>query len=82
MSLTQALSTALSGLRTTQSALTLVSSNVANADTPGYVRKTANQVTTNAGQYGAGVRIVGVDRQLDEYLSRQMRTEFSSKLLT
>ena len=38
MSLGQALSTALSGLRTNQAALALVSSNVANAETPGYVR--------------------------------------------
>lgn len=79
MSLTQALSTAMSGLRATQANLSLVSSNVANADTPGYVRKTANQVTTNNGFFGSGVRVTGVNRQLDEYLTRQLRTEMSGQ---
>ena len=44
MGLSQALNTAMSGLRATQSSLALVSSNVANAETPGYVKKTINQV--------------------------------------
>lgn len=79
MSLTQALSTAMSGLRATQANLSLVSSNVANADTPGYVRKTGNQVTTNNGFFGSGVRVTGVNRQLDEYLTRQLRTEMSGQ---
>jgi flagellar hook-associated protein 1 FlgK len=46
MSLSQALAAAISGLRTNQSGLALVAANVANADTPGYVRKTVNQVAT------------------------------------
>ena len=49
MSLTQALTAAMSGLRVTQSGLALVAANVANADTPGYVRKTAVQITSAAG---------------------------------
>ena len=44
MGLGQALSTAVSGLRVTQSNLALVASNIANAETPGYVRKSASQV--------------------------------------
>ena len=40
MSLRQALNTSLSGLRATQAGLSLVAANVANAETPGYVRKT------------------------------------------
>src|SRR5690349_17790008 len=79
MSLGQALTTALSGLRATQASLTLVSSNVANADTPGYVRKTADLVTTESGQYGSGVRVVGVNRELDTYLTKQLRTEMSGQ---
>ena len=43
MSLSQALASAMSGLRANQVALGLVSSNVGNAETPGYVRKTATQ---------------------------------------
>ena len=77
MGLSQALSTAMSGLRATQNALSLVSSNVANAETPGYVKKTVNQVTGHTGDYGSSVLINGVNRQLDQYLQSQVRTEAS-----
>jgi len=77
MSLSQALATAMSGLRATQASLALVSSNVANAETPGYVRKTLNQITGMTGDFGSSVRINGVNRELDVYLQTQMRTETS-----
>lgn len=77
MSLSQALATAMSGLRATQASLALVSSNVANAETPGYVRKTLNQITGTTGDYGSSVRINGVNRELDQYLQTQVRTETS-----
>jgi flagellar hook-associated protein 1 FlgK len=77
MGLSQALSTAMSGLRATQNSLALVSSNVANAETPGYVKKTVNQVTGSTGDYGSSVLINGVNRQLDQYLQSQVRTEAS-----
>ena len=75
MSLAQALANAVTGLRTTQSGLALVAGNVANAETPGYVRKTILQTTSGAGAYGVGVRIVGINRTLDQYLQSQFRTE-------
>src|SRR5258708_33657993 len=77
MSLNDALSIAMSGLRANQAAMTLVSSNVANAETPGYVRKSIDQVTSNSGSYGANVSIVGVNRELDQYIQAQLRTETS-----
>jgi flagellar hook-associated protein 1 FlgK len=77
MGLSQALSTAMSGLRATQASLALVSSNVANAETPGYVRKTVNQVAGTTGDFGSSVLINGVNRQLDQYLQTQLRTENS-----
>ena len=77
MSLSQALSIAMSGLRANQLALALTSSNVANSDTPGYVRKTVNQVQTVSGAIGAGVSVTGVNRELDLYLQQQIRTEQS-----
>jgi flagellar hook-associated protein 1 FlgK len=77
MGLSQALSTAMSGLRATQASLALVSSNVANAETPGYVEKTINQVAGLTGDYGSSVLIKGVNRQLDQYLQTQVRTETS-----
>jgi flagellar hook-associated protein 1 len=77
MGLSQALSTAMSGLRATQAAISLVGSNVANAETPGYVRKTVIQVAGTNGDYGSSVLLNGVDRQLDQYLQSQLRTETS-----
>jgi len=75
MGLSQALSTAMSGLRATQASLALVGSNVANAETPGYVKKTVNQVAGTTGEFGSSVLINGVNRQLDQYLQTQLRTE-------
>ena len=77
MSLGQALATAMSGLRVTQASLALVSSNVANAESPGYARKTLNQITGVTGDFGSSVRINGVNRELDQYLQTQIRTETS-----
>ncbi|MBI5129128.1 MAG: flagellar hook-associated protein FlgK [Rhodopseudomonas palustris] len=77
MGLGDALSIAMAGLRANQAAMSLVSSNVANAETPGYVRKTVDQVTTVAGASGSGVSIIGVNRELDAYLQSQLRTETS-----
>ncbi len=77
MSLGQALATAMSGLRVTQASLALVSSNVANAESPGYVRKSLNQITGITGDFGSSVRINGVNRELDQYLQTQIRTEIS-----
>jgi len=67
----------MSGLRATQASLALVSSNVANAESPGYVRKTLNQITGVTGDFGSSVRINGVNRELDQYLQTQIRTETS-----
>jgi flagellar hook-associated protein 1 FlgK len=67
----------MSGLRATQLGLSLTSSNVANADTPGYIRKTVNQVQTVSGAIGAGVSVTGINRELDLYLQQQIRTEQS-----
>ena len=77
MGLSQALSTAMSGLRATQASIALVGSNVANAETPGYVRKSVIQVAGTTGDYGSSVLLKGVDRQLDQYLQTQLRMETS-----
>jgi flagellar hook-associated protein 1 len=77
MSLSQALSAAMSGLRATQIGLSTVAANVANAETPGYVRKTPTQVTTAAGDFNVGVRVAGIQRELDLYVQRQLQIESS-----
>jgi flagellar hook-associated protein 1 FlgK len=67
----------MSGLRATQAGLSIVAANVANAETPGYVRKTPNQVTTSAGEFSVGVRVAGIQRELDQYVQRQLQVETS-----
>lgn len=75
MSLSQALVSAMSGLKVNQASLALVAANVANADTPGYVRKTINQVAVAGNNTGIGVRVSAVQRELDTYVQRQLRVE-------
>lgn len=77
MGLSQALGAAVSGLRVTQSSLSLVAGNVANQGTPGYVRKNAVQISTLVGDFGVGVRATAVSRELDLYTQRQLRVESS-----
>lgn len=77
MSLGSALATAMSGLRANQAALSIVSSNVANAQTPGYVAEGVNQVEIATGDYGASVKITGINRQLNQFVQNQLRTETS-----
>lgn len=77
MSLSQALISAISGLKANQSNLALVSANVANAGTAGYVRKTANQVATAANGTAVSVRVESIQRELDQYVQRQLRIENS-----
>ena len=77
MSITQALNAALSGLKATQAGMSLIASNVANAQTPGYVRRTLDVATSTAGDAGSSVRVVGVNREIDKYIQSQLRTETS-----
>src|ERR1700736_1559774 len=77
MSLGSALATAMSGLRATQAGLSIVSSNVANAQTPGYVTRTVNQAEVLAGDTGASVSVTGINRQLNQFIQTQLRSETS-----
>src|ERR1700726_4512213 len=77
MSLGSALANAMSGLRANQAALSVVSSNIANAQTPGYVAQSVNQVEVTTGDTGSSVLVTGVNRQLDQFIQAQLRTETS-----
>src|SRR5258708_12800090 len=78
MSLTQALNTALAGLNATQASLSVISGNIANSSTPGYVDKTANQVEIAAGgDSGSSVDVIGITRNLNTLLQKQLWTETS-----
>jgi len=75
MGLSSALATAMSGLRANQAALSIISSNVSNAQTPGYVAQNPNQIEVASGDFGSTVTTTGVNRQLDLFVQNQLRTE-------
>jgi flagellar hook-associated protein 1 len=75
MSLGSALAIAMSGLRANQAALSIVSSNIANAQTPGYTTQGAVQVESLSGDFGANVNVIGVNRQLNQFIQTQLRNE-------
>lgn len=77
MNLSDALATALAGLRVTQASLSVTAANVANANTPGYVVESSNQVETAAGDAGVSVNTAGINRELDTLVQGQLRTESS-----
>jgi flagellar hook-associated protein 1 len=73
MSITGALSNALSGLTMAGRASELVSTNVANAMTPGYARRELNIGARVLGTHGQGVTVNGVDRVVDRALLSDRR---------
>lgn len=75
MGLSSALASAMSGLRANQAALSIVSSNVANSQTPGYVAQTATQIEVSTGDFGSTAKTTGVSRDIDSYVQNQLRTE-------
>lgn len=73
MGLSTAISSALTGLQATQAGLSVVATNIANVNTPGFVRKSALLTDTYAG--GNGVQVVGIGRELDQIVQTQLRAE-------
>lgn len=73
MSLTLALNTALSGLRTTQSTLAVISNNVSNANTDGYTRKVAMASSVTLAGMGAGVKLGDILRTVDSRIQADAR---------
>ena len=73
MSISSALSIALSGLNVAGRSADVTSANIANALTEGYgVRQLETSALVNGGA-GAGVRVVGVTRNVDPILIGQRR---------
>ena len=62
MSISSALSNALSGLTASARAAEVVSNNVSNALTEGYARRELGLSTRSLGGEGAGVKVDGVER--------------------
>jgi flagellar hook-associated protein 1 FlgK len=75
MGLSSALASAVSGLRANQAALSITSANVANANTPGYIAESTNQIEVPSGGPGSSVQVTGVTRELDSFVQNQLRTE-------
>jgi flagellar hook-associated protein 1 len=75
MGLSSALASAMSGLRANQIALSVTSSNIANAQTPGYVAQNVNQIEVPSGGPGSSAEVTGVNRELDLFIQGQLRTE-------
>lgn len=68
MSLNSIMNIATSGLKTAQTQLRVTADNIANVDTPGYVRKLADQSAAVTNGYGAGVEVSRVRLATDRFL--------------
>lgn len=75
MGLTSVLGAATSGLRVTQDSLDVVARNIANAETPGYTRKSLEQAARIVGDFNIGVRARDITRAVDSFLQTQIRTQ-------
>jgi flagellar hook-associated protein 1 FlgK len=68
MSLNSILSSSLSGMSAAQTQLRVVSDNVANINTPGYVRKIADQISRTSDGVGVGTDISRIRLSTDRFL--------------
>ena len=71
MSLNGIAASALSALRTNSAALSVVSNNVANLNTPGYARRVVNEQTLAMNGQLVGVDIASVQRVVDQFLQQE-----------
>lgn len=76
------LGTAVSGLLASQRALSTISHNISNVNTPGYSRQQVELVTrspteTGFGFIGNGVSVDSVQRVFDQFIIQQLRTNTS-----
>lgn len=74
MSLNATLRSATSGLMAAQIGLRTTSDNVANVNTPGYVRKVVDQQQLVAAGAGVGVNVSAIRRVTDGYLEKAATT--------
>jgi flagellar hook-associated protein 1 FlgK len=78
MALNGMMSAALSGLQTSQTALTTVSNNITNVNTPGYVREVVQQSPEVAAGVAGGVTIDAVQRVTSQFLENASRQATSA----
>jgi flagellar hook-associated protein 1 FlgK len=82
MALATALNAAMSGLRTAQAGMDLVASNVANANSVGYSRRTLAPVEAVLGERTGGVKTGAIQRVLDTIVQKQLRLETAGAAYT
>lgn len=70
---------ALSGLQAAQTGLTVVSQNISNANTPGYVRAEAQFTPNLLGGIGGGVSVQAVTRAADRFLAAAQRLAYATQ---
>ena len=73
MSLTSAMNSAVSGLSVTSRLADLASTNIANAATPGYVRRQAEVSSSALGGQAGGVSLTGIRRDVSTLLLNDIR---------
>lgn len=78
MTLSSIMSSANTGLMAAQTGLRAVSDNIANLNTPGYVRKVVDQTALVSNGMGVGVDIAQIRRAADQFLQRASLTAKAS----
>lgn len=73
MSLTSALSNALSGLNTGARLAEMTSENISNSLNEGYAKRQAQLSSRLVGGFGAGVRVLSIERQVNKALVQDLR---------
>lgn len=74
MSISNALNIARSGLHVSGLRAETVAANVANASTPGYVRRSVSVSETITGGVSSGVQVIAIDRAPDAIIKNQRRS--------
>lgn len=77
MSIDAVLRSAVSGLNTSQAALRTTADNIANVNTPGYARKIVQQETQVLSGETAGVKLASIQRVINEFVARSLRSATS-----
>lgn len=78
MSLTSSLNNAVSGLQANQTLMRVASSNIANANTEGYSKKTGELSAVILGGIGAGVNVDDIRRTVDNFLIKEANVQSST----
>ena len=75
--LTVAMRSSLSGMQVNQTALSVTSNNISNANTDGYTRKIPQLETRLVAGEAGGVQVSDVTRKVSEFLIRDLRDQMS-----